>query len=467
MKFSETDQIEFGEKKVIHKSAGGFVFYESPESHALYVALLQKSDNKFYIPKGHLLKDESSEVAAVREIKEELMLKETPKLVAELGMDSYTFNLPNDNRLHYKYVNLYVFILEQKNIINPLESEGFINAKWLKFDEAFKKMAFDKDNLLKARQLFYFNKYVHSFNNFKNVNSISAGIPSYNGSKTIYQALQSVVASMNILPEHIFKEIIVCCDHCTDDTETIVKYFISKEDYKNIRIKLIYNKGIKGKSTTLNEIFLNSNSDFICFIDDDVILDDKCILNLVNAFIIDKSLLCDYASWKRKSLDSNNIWRKFCHLIFGIKFDIQQYDKPSEIMRASCMMLRKESFVHIPDNLINDDQFLQYVYWPRTQEIHNAVLYFNSVSSVFDYYKRFIRIASGIKQINKEFINERINECSKELYRKIDYKKIFKLPLSQLIPFLIYRFIRLFVNIIVKIKLKINDNHEWLRIKQN
>lgn len=468
MEFSKSDQIDFYEDKVIHQSAGGFVFYEDPQSHILYVALLQKPDGKFFIPKGHLLKNEEPEVAALREIKEELVLDKNPKVIAKIGMDSYSFTLPNDKRMHYKNVHLYVFNFAQKEIIKPLENEDFTDAKWLKFDEALEKIAFDKTNLLKARQYFYFYKPVQQFNDVKNIHFISVGVPIHNGSKTIYQTLQSIVKSLEIIPINIKKEIIICFDHCTDNTDHVVKEFVSKNNFPNLEVKLIYNEGIKGKSTSLNKIFESRDtiSDFMCFIDDDITLGEKSILTMLCAFVEQKGLRCNYAKWEKKPFVGSNPWKKFWNWIFGVKFDIQPYDKPSEIMRATCMMMRAESFVHMPDHLKNDDQFLQYIYWPQVKEEQDAILYFNSVSSVTDYYKRFIRIMSGTRQIRNEFSKERITECDKSLYRKIDYNKILRLPLAQQIPFLFYRFVRFFVNIIVKIRLSINNYYEWFRIKQ-
>ena len=158
MEFFKSDQIVFLRDKVVHQSAGGFVFYEEPASHILYVALLQKSDGKFYIPKGHIQKNEKSELAALREIKEELMLDKNPKIITKIGKDSYVFTLPNDKRPHYKNVHLYVFNLPQKENIKPLEKEDFISAQWLEFDEALEKIAFDKKNLQKAKQCFYSHK---------------------------------------------------------------------------------------------------------------------------------------------------------------------------------------------------------------------------------------------------------------------------------------------------------------------
>ena len=468
MEFSKSDQIDFFKDKVVHQSAGGFIFYEDPKSHFLYVALLQKLDEKFFIPKGHLLKGEKPETAALREIREELVLDKNPKVITKIGMDSYSFTLPNDKRMHHKNVHLYVFSFTQKEAIKPLGNEDFINAEWLKFDEALKKITFDKTNLLKARQAFYFHKPVQQFNNIKDVSFVSVGIPTYNGSKTIYQTLQSVVKSFKYLPLNIRTEIIICFDHCTDKTEQIVKDFIINNKVENVKIKLIHNTNTKGKSTSLDKIFESREvlSDFIYFVDDDVVLDEKCIFKMLNAFVDQKNLRCNYAKWERKPFERSNLWEKFWHWIFGVKFDIQPYDKPSEIMRATCMAMRAESFVYMSKYLINDDQFLQYIYWPYTEEEQEAILYFNSVSSITDYYKRFIRIMSGTRQMKNEFSEERIRECNKRLYRKIDYKKIFSLPFSLQASFLFYRFIRFFINLIVKIRLNINNNYEWYRIKQ-
>lgn len=467
MEFSKSDQIEFSEDKVTHQSAGGFIFYESAENHILYVALLQKPDGKFYIPKGHILKNEKPEQAALREVKEELMLDKNPGIIAKIGIDSYTFTLPNDKRMHYKNVYLYVFNLFKKENIKPLGSEDFIRAEWLEFNEALGRIVFDKENLLKARQYFYFYKPVEKFNNLKDIQSISVGIPTYNGEKTIYQTLISVATSLEYLPPYIKKEIIICADHCNDNTQQVIEKFIFDKRQNDISFKLLNNDGVKGKSTVLNKIFKNSKSDLFCIVDDDVILEKNCFLNLINNLILQKELICVFAKWKKKPLDSKNLWKKFWHWVLGIKFDIQPYDKPSEIMRGSCLMFRRENFVYFPGNILNEDQFLQYIYWPNTKEIENAIIYFNSVNSIIDYYKRFIRIMAGSRQLKQEFSEERIKECNKDLYRKLDYKRILRLPPKQKLPFFLYRFIRFFINMIVKIRLSINKNYEWFRIKQN
>ena len=131
------------------------------------------------------------------------------------------------------------------------------------------------------------------------------------------------------------------------------------------------------------------------------------------------------------------------------------------------MLSLRNSFVRLPAGILNDDQFLQYVYWPWTKEVTGAVIYFSSVSSVGDYYKRFIRITAGMKQLKGQFAAARIKECSAALHRRLDYRRIVRLPAPQLGWFLFYRFIRIFVSLTVTLCLRRGTEYEWFRVRQD
>lgn len=163
MQFDENDQIEYLPAGIKHESAGGFVFFEDDETHKLFVALLRKTDGHYLIPKGHIKKGEKAQDAAIREVKEELTLKETPEVISFLKIDSYTFTLDNSDIPHYKNVHLYVFRFNKRVEISPNINEGFEAAEWIPFEEAVEKISFDKENLLRARQNFYYNKPVKSY----------------------------------------------------------------------------------------------------------------------------------------------------------------------------------------------------------------------------------------------------------------------------------------------------------------
>lgn len=466
MQFDDNDKIEHSSIGIKHESAGGFVFFEDSKTHKLFVALLRKTDGHCLIPKGHIRKGEEAQDAAIREVKEELTLKETPEIVSFLRIDSYTFTLDDSDTTHYKNVHLYILRLNEKAKIKPNTDEGFEAAEWIPFEEAVEKISFDKENLLRARQCFYYNKLVKIYKAPTDIKSLTIAIPTYNGELTISKTLKSLFENLQELQSSIRKEVIICADHCTDNTISVVENFIKENDISNIKARLLENDGIKGKASVLNKIFSVSSGELFCVVDDDVILKKKCLINLMRTLVEQKNLKCVFSAWKRLPLQSKNPWKLFWHWILGVKFDIQPYRKPSEIMRGATMMLRKGNFVHLPA-VLNEDQFLQYIYWPQTKEVESSVIYFNSVASVSDYYRRFIRIMVGSKQLSKHFTKDRIEECSRALFQKLDYRKILRLPWKLKGPFLFYRFVRFFINSYVKIKIQFIDDYEWFRFKQN
>ncbi len=158
--FDDTDQILTTGNTLEHTSAGGFLFYENPTDQSLLVALIQQRDGKLYVPKGHLHKGEQPETAAVREVMEELSLVNKPKLIAKLGIDHYDFTLPGDSRKHIKYVHLYVMATSEHKTLRAPTTENIYRVCWMEFHQALNKMAFDRENLLRARKLYDSNKSI-------------------------------------------------------------------------------------------------------------------------------------------------------------------------------------------------------------------------------------------------------------------------------------------------------------------
>ena len=146
--------IEYFPNLVRHHSAGGFVFYKSLLDGSLYVALVQKATGEYFVPKGHIERDETPAEAAVREIKEELTLAETPHLIGKVGVSSYSFTRPGDRRQHHKDVHLFAFSLPVRAVLYPQAEENFIAARWVEFGEALDIIAFERQNLIKARRRF-------------------------------------------------------------------------------------------------------------------------------------------------------------------------------------------------------------------------------------------------------------------------------------------------------------------------
>jgi len=146
--------IEYFDHMVRHHSAGGFVFYQSLLDGLLYVALVQKATGEYLVPKGHIERGETPAEAAVREIKEELTLAETPHLIGKVGISSYSFTCPGDRREHHKDVHLFAFSLPNKAALHPQAEENFVDARWVEFGRALDIISFERANLIKARHRF-------------------------------------------------------------------------------------------------------------------------------------------------------------------------------------------------------------------------------------------------------------------------------------------------------------------------
>ncbi len=86
-------------RTVEHHSAGALVFVDER------VLVLRRSDREEWVfPKGHLEAGEGSEVAAIREVREEAGIE--VRLLCPLGSTEYSFR--RGKRLHHKHVDWFL-----------------------------------------------------------------------------------------------------------------------------------------------------------------------------------------------------------------------------------------------------------------------------------------------------------------------------------------------------------------------
>lgn len=118
-------------------SAGGVV-YKIDNYKPYFLLISTKHGEVWTLPKGLIERDESSEEAAIREIKEETGIE--GKIIDHLGKTSYWFNF--DNERYFKTVT-YFLVEYVKGEINPdFEVD---TASWFSYDEALRRLKYKSD----------------------------------------------------------------------------------------------------------------------------------------------------------------------------------------------------------------------------------------------------------------------------------------------------------------------------------
>jgi 8-oxo-dGTP pyrophosphatase MutT (NUDIX family) len=130
-------------------SAGG-VIYKITNTSVDVALIATKNSTVWTLPKGIIDRDESPEMAAIREISEETGL--FGKIIARLGDKSYWFFLKDENAKCKKTVTYFLleYISGEPSDISPEVDE----ARWFPIDRALELLAYrsDRDILSMAKE---------------------------------------------------------------------------------------------------------------------------------------------------------------------------------------------------------------------------------------------------------------------------------------------------------------------------
>lgn len=137
------------DKKVKREfSAGGIVFQSEPES-ILWLVIKPTGDKRWRLPKGKIEKGESSVATAKREVREEAGVE--AEVLSKIGDEKFFFVW--DKQKIFKTVVFYLMeYIQEAGSSFDFEIETI---DWLEFEEAKKRLAFEKDIALleKAEKL--------------------------------------------------------------------------------------------------------------------------------------------------------------------------------------------------------------------------------------------------------------------------------------------------------------------------
>jgi 8-oxo-dGTP pyrophosphatase MutT (NUDIX family) len=133
-------------------SAGG-VAYRERDAQVEVALISVGDDNRWQLPKGLVEKSESTENAAVREVREEAGIDS--EVVERLDKVEYWYFWKEDEQRvrYHKYV--YFYLLRYKSGDVRDHDHEVNEARWFKIDEAINVLAFDSEKKIveKARGL--------------------------------------------------------------------------------------------------------------------------------------------------------------------------------------------------------------------------------------------------------------------------------------------------------------------------
>lgn len=128
-------------------SAGGVVIHDGQ------FLLLKKFSNEWVLPKGRLEENETKEMAAIREVREESGI--CADIKKYLGFICYDYQHIDGEKVKK---TVHYFYMEPKDLnLVPQKEEGFVEAVFLPYEKAIKFVKHDAErNMLKASRNFYF-----------------------------------------------------------------------------------------------------------------------------------------------------------------------------------------------------------------------------------------------------------------------------------------------------------------------
>lgn len=139
-----------------HVSAGGFIFYKNKTDGEIFVLLIKNKKGEYWIPKGHVEKEEDQVSAAFREIEEEVGLKKEQLQYIDLcHLHEFSF-VDDSGNSNTKEIYMNVFeALEKPDLQLEQGETDIVDGEWFPYEIALKNiLPYSKNELIKAKGMF-------------------------------------------------------------------------------------------------------------------------------------------------------------------------------------------------------------------------------------------------------------------------------------------------------------------------
>jgi len=231
---------------------------------------------------------------------------------------------------------------------------------------------------------------------------ISVTIPSYNHSRYILSALNSILAE-----DYPNLEIIIIDDGSTDDSAAIIQQWV---DANKKRIPITYlSRPNKGLAFTINELIDMANGEYMVWLaSDDVFCNNGISKRMAVLQRTNKKLVVgDCSVINEDGVITNKSWMKDV-----MKMDVNLYNTDEGIMRqvlvnpsfaGSVLLLKKEVYTNIgkyPSNFFAEEWF----FYQRCAAFRYTV-YFDEIVSL---YRRHDTNTSGIDISKRKYLTKSI-----------------------------------------------------------
>ena len=264
--------------------------------------------------------------------------------------------------------------------------------------------------------------------------SISIGIPTYRGAQTLSRTVASVANSLSCF-EKYHCEIILCVNGELEETLAVAEACCKQ--YPGL-VQILTRKK-PGKAGAMNYIAARASGEVLFFLDDDIILDLKCLDGCLRALSLPDPADLVWGEHAVLPIEEGSAARRFFYQSFTVPYRLPVYVEPESYVRGRCMAMLHQDYPILPEELINDDQFLHIYYWGRVRAVPGAKFYSYGVDSVYDYHQRFYRIAAGRQQMYQYFDPERVQRYERLVNRSFNWDNLRALPMLEKLHFLTWR----------------------------